>query len=366
MRGVIDGNATGFAEEGAGVLDPAMCASLTRRARFALDRNLVLLDQRRDDGLVRQCHGDLHLRNIVLMNGRPTLFDAIEFSDDISSVDVLYDLAFLLMDLWRLNLPHHANLLWNDYLVDSDDLGGLPLMPLFLSCRAAVRAKTTATTARLEVDADRRLELQSRAGEYLTMATELLDPAPPRLIAIGGISGAGKSTLAMALAPLMGSPPGAVVIRSDVIRKKLCGVTPLTRLGPEGYTDAVNRRVYAVVTEQADKVVRAGHTAIADAVFAKAADRDAIEHVACAAGVPFVGLWLEAPVAELLSRIEGRTGDVSDAGIEVIWQQLAHRLESLHWHRLDASGARQNVCDRARDVVENVNAAEAHPTPNGA
>ncbi len=227
----------GLRQEGAGILDPVRCARLTNRARFVLDRDGVLLDQRRAEGLVRHCHGDLHLRNIVLLDGQPTLFDAIEFNEEFASIDVLYDLAFLLMDLWRLGLPHHANVLWNGYLADTGDLDGLPLMPLFLSCRAAVMAKTAATSANLQSDAGRRAELQALANDYLTMADALLEPPPPCLIAIGGLSGSGKSTLAMALAPSIGGPPGAVVIRSDEIRKKLSGVKPLDRLGPEGYTD---------------------------------------------------------------------------------------------------------------------------------
>ncbi|HEX4913944.1 MAG TPA: AAA family ATPase, partial [Vicinamibacterales bacterium] len=359
MRRVIDGNAAGFAEEGAGILDPATCTSLTTRARFVLDRGGVLLDQRRDDGLVRHCHGDLHLRNIVLLDGLPTLFDAIEFSDEISSVDVLYDLAFLLMDLWRRGLPHHASVLWNDYLSETADLDGLPLMPLFLSCRAAVSAKTTATAARLEVDADRRVKLQSRANRYLAMAVELLEPSPPRLIALGGISGAARSTLAMALAPFTGSPPGAVVIRSDVVRKKLCGVAPPALLGPEGYTEAASRRVSAAVMDQADKVVRSGQTAIADAVFAEESDRDAIEHVARAAGVPFVGLWLDAP--EMLSRVEKRSGKASDAEIEVNRQQLACAFDSLRWHRIDAAGGGQHVRDRCRNIIQDVTTPRRKP-----
>ncbi|HEX6164851.1 MAG TPA: AAA family ATPase, partial [Vicinamibacterales bacterium] len=148
-------------------------------------------------------------------------------------------------------------------------------------------------------------------------------------------------------------PPGAVVIRSDVIRKQICGVTPLTRLGPEGYTAEVSRQVYAAVMARANQVVRSGHAAIADAVFADASDRTAIEHVAHAAGVPFLGLWLETSVPEMMSRVERRSGDASDAGVEVILQQLAERSDSVCWHRLDASGARQHVCDRARDVVAN-------------
>ncbi len=355
MRRVIDGNAAGFAKEAAGILDLRRCAKLTDRARVALDRGGVLLDQRREDGLVRHCHGDLHLRNIVLLDGRPTLFDAIEFNDEISSIDVLYDLAFLLMDLWRLNLPHHANVLWNGYLAETGDLEGLPLMPLFLSCRAAVAAKTTATSAKLQTDAGRRLELQGRANEYFTLAADLLEPLPPRLIAVGGLSGSGKSTLAMALAPSIGAAPGAVVIRSDEIRKKQCGVAPLDHLGPEAYTDEVSEQVYATLMEQADKVVRGGYAAIADAVFAKPADRDAVEHVARVAGAPFVGLWLEAPDPVLVSRVEGRGPDASDAGIDVVRRQLAYRLDSLRWHRLDASGTRQQVCDVVAAIASGQN-----------
>jgi len=351
MRRVIDGNAAGFVVEAAGILDPVRCARLTDRARFVLDRGGVLLDRRRDAGMVRQCHGDLHLRNIVLLDGQPTLFDAIEFNDQISWIDVLYDLAFLLMDLWRLGLPHHANVVWNAYLSDTGDVDGLPLMPLFLSCRAAVMAKTTATSANLHTDAGRRVELQSTANDYLTMAEALLEPPAPRLIAVGGFSGSGKSTLALALASSIGAVPGAVVIRSDEIRKKLCGVKPLDRLGPEGYTDDVSRRVYRTLMEHVDKVVRGGYTAIADAVFAKSADRDAVQHVAVAAGVPFAGLWLEAPAPVLISRVERRGPDVSDAGNDVIRRQLAARLDSLRWHRLDASGTRQQVCDAAGAIV---------------
>jgi predicted kinase len=256
--------------------------------------------------------------------------------------------------LWRLGLPHHANVLWNRYLADTGDLSGPALMPLFLSCRAAVMAKTTATSANLQTDAARRVELQALANDYLTMADALLEPPPPCLIAVGGLSGSGKSTLAMALAPSFGAVPGAVVIRSDEIRKKLCGVKPLDRLGPEGYTDEMSRRVYATLMEQADKVVRAGYTAIADAVFATSADRDAVQHVAAAAGVPFEGLWLEAPEAVLISRVERRGPDVSDAGTDVIRRQLAHRLDSLRWYRLDASGTRQQVCDDVCRFIHDV------------
>ncbi len=351
MRRVIDGNAAGFADYGAGILDPARCAKLTAFAHVMLDRGDVLLEHRSAEGLVRHCHGDLHLRNIVLLDGRPTLFDAIEFNDDIAWIDVLYDLAFLLMDLGRLGLPQHANVLWNAYLADAGDFDGLPLMPLFLSCRAAVMAKTTATAARLQTDPGRRRELRARANACLAMADAVLEPASPCVIAVGGRSGSGKSTLAMALAPSAGAAPGAVVIRSDEIRKKLCGVQPLDRLGPAGYTDEVSRRVYAALLDQAEKVVCGGYTAIADAVFGDAADRAAIEHVARVTGVPFVGLWLEAPEPVLIARVDSRGPDASDADADVLRRQLAHPALAPRWHSLDAAGARQQVCAAAAELV---------------
>ena len=167
MAWVIDGNAAGFAEFGRDALDSSACTRLTEASRAELDRRGALLDERRASGLVRHCHGDLHLRNIVLLDGGPTLFDGVEFNDEIACIDVLYDLAFLLMDLWRRDLPRHANAVWNRYLEDAGDLTGVSLVPLFLSCRAAVRAKTSATAARLQPDAARRNELQALAREYL-------------------------------------------------------------------------------------------------------------------------------------------------------------------------------------------------------
>ena len=115
-RGSSDGNARGFLEHGAGVLDPALCARLAAETRTELCRHAARLDARCRAGLVRECHGDLHLRNICLLDGAPTIFDGVEFNDDISCIDVLYDVAFLLMDLWRRGLRAHANALFNEYI----------------------------------------------------------------------------------------------------------------------------------------------------------------------------------------------------------------------------------------------------------
>jgi aminoglycoside phosphotransferase family enzyme/predicted kinase len=352
MAWVIGGNARGFGEEGAGILDPAQAASLTTDSRDVLARHAVQLDRRCEAGFVRRCHGDLHLRNIVLIDGHPTLFDGIEFNDEVSCIDVLYDFSFLLMDLWRRRLHRHANAVLNTYLSETLDFEGVSLLPLFLSCRSAVRAKTSAAAAMLQTGPARRRELEETARSYLALAATLLRPAPPCLIAIGGFSGSGKSTLAHGVAPSIGAVPGALVIRSDEVRKQLCKVSPLTRLGPAGYTGEVTRRVYETVARRAATIVRAGHSVIVDAVFARSSDRDAVEQVAEAAGVPFVGLWLEAPEQMLIERSRRRLADPSDADPAIVRAQVVVGAGEVRWNRILASGEKENVLQRAISVIE--------------
>jgi aminoglycoside phosphotransferase family enzyme len=350
MRWVIDGNAAGFGEQGDGILDPSACDALTTRARDALASCTDLLERRRTDGFVRQCHGDLHLRNLVLLDGRPTLFDAIEFNDAIACGDVLYDLAFLLMDLVRRGLPRHANEVLNGYLDETDDLEGLRLLPLFLSCRAAVRAKTSATAATLQTDPRRRPELEELAREYLRMAMGLLQPAMPVLVAIGGFSGSGKSTLARTLARAIPPAPGALVIRSDELRKRLSGVGPLMRLGPDAYSPEMTARVYRGLEARAHRALAAGHSAIVDAVYAAPADRLGIEAIADGKA-RFLGLWLEAPEQVLLARVNERTADASDADAAVVRRQLANDGGRIEWRRIDGSAASSDVCRKAEAWV---------------
>ena len=335
MAWVVEGNAAGFHEYGGVCLEPLACTRVIETTRRELERGATRLDERREAGFVRQCHGDLHLRNIVLLDGRPTLFDGVEFNDAIACTDVLYDLSFLLMDLWRRRLPAHANAVWNRYLGETGDLDGVSLLPLFLSCRAAVRAKTSATAAQLQEDPRRRGELQDLGREYLSMAEDLLNPPAASIVAVGGFSGAGKSTLARALAPLLGPVPGAIVLRSDEVRKQLCGVPLLEHLGSSGYSPATSARVYATLAERATRAARNGHSVIVDAVFARPSDRQGIQAAAALAAVPFVGLWLDAPQSVLISRVEGRRHDLSDADATVIRRQIEQGPGEIHWSRLD-------------------------------
>jgi len=351
MAWVVDGNAREFLERGGGVLNPALCARLAAETRTELCRHAARLDMRCRAGLVRECHGDLHMRNICLLDGAPTMFDGVEFNDDISCIDVLYDVAFALMDLWRRGLRAHANTLFNEYIGATGDVDALCLLPLFLSCRAAVRAKTSLTAAVQSPDTGRRGELERAAAEYLDLASVFLRSAPARLIAIGGFSGSGKSTLARGLAPGVGAAPGALVVRSDLLRKSMMAVAPLTPLDDASYMPAVTRRVYEELTARALAALKAGHSVIADAVFARQEDREAIAQAARAAGVPFLGLWLDAPPSMLAQRIADRSLDASDATARVLDEQLRAGPGAIEWRRLDGGADTATVLRHARALL---------------
>jgi predicted kinase len=208
------------------------------------------------------------------------------------------------------------------------------------------------------------------AREYLEMAERLLHPPHPCLVAVGGLSGSGKSTLAQTLAPSIGAVPGAVVLRSDETRKRLCGVRLLQRLGPEGYSSHISERVYTTLAEQAALVLRAGHSVVVDAVYVGAADRRVIEQAAEAASVPFIGLWLDAPESMLIDRTTQRRNDASDADASVVRMQRAQDTGDIRWYRLDASVPAASVLASAMDRVRerlhdalNVGADEARREP---
>lgn len=322
------------------VFSAAAVAALDHAAWQAFLRVRDLLEERRVGGFVRHCHGDLHLRNICLYEGRPTPFDAIEFSEAVACIDVWYDLAFLLMDLDQGGQRGFANAVFNHYQQLTGDLGALPALPLFLSCRAAIRAYVAAATAEVEAG-ETQARLRAEARRYLDTAHDYLRPVPSRLVAVGGLSGSGKSHGGRELAPLLGVAPGAVVVRSDVLRKRLAGCDPHTRLGPEGYTEEMTARTYDAIYQEATAALRAGYSVIADAVFAKPEQRDAIAAVAAAAGAPFSGLWLEAAPEIMAERIRSRDRDASDATVEVLRQQLAYDLGPLSWRRCDTSGGKR-------------------------
>jgi aminoglycoside phosphotransferase family enzyme/predicted kinase len=333
IAGVLDINEAAFA--GSSLFGAEAVGGLNRAFRARLDRHSRLLDQREAAGKVRRCHGDLHLRNIVLIGGDPKLFDCIEFNDAIATIDTLYDLAFLLMDLWHRGFDTHANRVMNRYLDEADDEDGFPLLPFFMAIRAAVRAHVTATRIDEGSDPEGRLAAEARA--YFDLAIRLLRPCPNRLVAIGGLSGTGKTTVAEALAPKLGPPPGARIVESDRVRKAMHGVPAETHLPPKAYTPEISERVYAEMAWRAGLILSEGGTAVVDAVFDRRPDRLRIESVASERSVPFRGVWLDADPTLLWDRVRDRTGGPSDATVDVLSRQLARKVACDEWGKLDAA-----------------------------
>ncbi len=333
------------------VLDADAVTDLRAKTDAALGRVGGLLDARAAAGFVRRCHGDLHLGNLVLIEGRPVPFDALEFDERLATIDVLYDLAFLLMDLMHVDLRPAANAVLGHYLAHADEPAhhdGLAALPLFLALRAAIRAMVAVQRARL---ADDPAEGEAAARDYLTEAGACLAPPRPVLVAVGGLSGSGKTTLAAGIAPGIGAAPGAVHLRSDIERKVMFGVDPLEKLPAEGYGPDVSARVYARLRERAERALRAGHAVVLDAVHDIETERAAAAAVAARAGVPFHGLWLEAEPQALIERVSARRGDASDADADVVRHQLAGAPDTVEWHMVDASGTAQATLANARAVL---------------
>lgn len=320
-------------------------------AESALESVRDQIDARRRHGYVRRCHGDLHLANICLFENRPTPFDAIEFSDEIASIDVLYDLAFTVMDLLKRNEMVHANTLLSRYLNITRDYSGLSLLPLFVSLRAAVRAMVAASDDDVQSgtnDACTRLQF---ALACLGIGHARKDTPPPKLIAIGGLSGSGKSTLARRLAPVIPGLCGAVTIRSDVCRKRLFGIGPEVPLPDSAYTPDISRRVYTLLMRDAARALRSGTSVILDATFIEGEKTAGLEVLARRAGASFAGLWLSLDLATLQQRISARGPDASDATPAVAAAQWRSVRENPAWVKLDAGRRPEDVEAEARAAL---------------
>lgn len=314
-------------------LDPATTEALATAMPGSLEPFVALVARRVAAGAVRRCHGDLHLRNIVLLGGAPVPFDAIEFSDRIANIDMLYDLAFALMDLARQGLGALANRLLNEWLWRVGELPtasheeALALLPMFLARRAAIRAYVdSAVTAVSGAD-------NAPARAYQAAALSFLKPSPARLLAVGGLSGSGKTTLALKLAPDVGRSPGAVVVRTDVERKRQAGIGLEERMPGGSYTPAASAAVYAAFMARAERILRAGHSVVLDAVFARESERMAAEELARKVGVPFQGIWLDIAKSVAQERVASRDADASDATPAVVERQFGYDLGTITWAR---------------------------------
>ncbi len=325
MREVADGNAGAAHDSGL----PADRIEAWRRDCLAeLDALAGWQRGRAQGGFVRRAHGDLHLGNLCLWRGAPALFDALEFDEAMATIDLGYDLAFLLMDLQHRLGRASANRVLNRYVARTGDAALTRGLPVFLSLRAFIRAHVEASRGNGE-----------NALGYLDAASGALGRRPSVVVAVGGLPGTGKSTLARALAPELGRAPGALILRSDEIRKRRWGFAPEAKLPPAAYAGDVSVAVFGELAASAHEVAAGGHAIVADATFIDPATREQIERAARTAGVPFVGLWLDAPLDVLEARVAGRSRDASDATVEVLRQAAANSAGAGDWIAIDARSA---------------------------
>ncbi|MFK7792250.1 MAG: AAA family ATPase [Devosiaceae bacterium] len=332
-------------------------AQLTQRTKDELQRVKPVLNARGEGKFVRRCHGDLHLRNLVRLPQGVRMFDAVEFDERIATGDVLYDFAFLVMDLDSIGHRGQANRLLSRYLALRDapeDLDALAAMPLFLSMRAALRAKVSAMAAPHLAPKDRQ-KAEADAKRFYAYANDVLEPRDVTLTVVGGLSGTGKSTVAKALAPSIGRATGAIILRSDIVRKSEFGVPWNDSLPPSAYTPAVSKRVFSALRQQAQQALVAGHSVVVDAVCAKQEEREAFEMLARGVECHFAGVWLDAPLATRVARIGSREGDPSDANADVARVQEGYDLLDIEWPRVDATGPLEDVLAAVRPRVDRLN-----------
>lgn len=292
---------------------------------------------RKQQGCVRECHGDLHLGNIALVDGAITLFDCIEFNPAMRWIDVMSDVAFLVMDLRDRNRPDLAARFLNVYLERTGDYAGLDVLRFYIVYRALVRAKIARLRLAQTAPGGERDTLTREFRTYLDLALRETSPARPSVVITHGVAGSGKSTRAQALVDA-----GAVAIRSDVERKRLRGLRPDARTGSDTgaglYTEEINRQTYDRLAALARTIVAAGYTVVVDATFLKRAQRDLFRAVANELRVPFVIADCTAPVPVLQERVarrHARGRDPSEATLDVLAQQLASQEplgpDELEW-----------------------------------
>ncbi|MGZ5048621.1 MAG: bifunctional aminoglycoside phosphotransferase/ATP-binding protein [Usitatibacter sp.] len=291
----------------------------TLRQRDRLGRRFAL---RRLDGYVRECHGDLHLGNVVLADGAPVLFDCIEFDARLRWIDVMSDVAFTVMDLEHHGLPRLAARFLDAYLERTGDYAGLRVLRFYLVYRAMVRAKIACIRYHQHgLTSRERAAAHAEFLDRLRLAERLARSAPPVLVLMHGLSGSGKTTASALLVEAL----GAVRIRSDVERKRLHGMqadaASGSGLAAGLYSREETRRTYAHLATLAHEVLAAGYPVVVDAAFLDRADRDHFRHVARTAGAAFELVTCMAPDEVLRERIARRGAardDASEAGAAVL------------------------------------------------
>jgi hypothetical protein len=287
--------------------------------KFFVERE-KLFKNRMAGNFIRECHGDLYMQNICLWHDKILLFDCIEFNEPFRFADVMYDVAFAMMDFEARGRKDLGNAFLNTYLEQTGDWEGLQLYPLYLSRQAYVRAKVNSFLLDDPgIPADVKEESAKTAANYYRQAWEYTKPRQGKLILMSGLSGAGKSTVAKQLARQM----GAIHIRSDAVRKHLAGIPVEQRGGNEIYTAEMTQKTYQRLLDLGLLLAAEGFTVILDAKYDRAALRQAAIAQAQSRQIPLQILYCTAPVEVLRQRLQQRTGDIADATVDLLESQQA-------------------------------------------
>ena len=322
-------------------------ASLQSWSKTTFEKLAPIFRQRKRDGFVRECHGDMHLRNLMWLDTGPTAFDCIEFNSHLRWIDVISDIAFLIMDLQDRQQQQLANRFLNSYLEFTGDYAGLAVLPFYLCYRALVRAKVDAL--RLEqknITAEEKQQSLTEFESYLQLAMTYTDNPTPKLIIMRGLSASGKSTISQQLIDAM----GLIRIRSDVERKRLFAATLTDKISNEInagiYSTQASQQTYAKLAELTSQVISAGYSVIVDAAFLKHEQREPFQELAEHLGVAYIILEITAPADVLRQRIVERQNDASDADLAVLEHQLAN------WQPLDDDEKNNALSVNTGDVFE--------------
>ncbi|MEM7761166.1 MAG: AAA family ATPase [Cyanobacteria bacterium P01_A01_bin.40] len=280
-----------------------------------------LLQSRRDSHKIKECHGDLHLKNICLWHDKILLFDRIEFNESFRFVDTMYDVAFTVMDLSARGKMEFANAFLNSYLEYSGDWEGLLVLPLYLSRQAYVRAKVNSFLLDdPQIDATAKNQAKQAASNYYQLAYQYTQTKSGSLILMSGLSGSGKSTVARNIA----KSTGAIQIRSDAVRKHLA-VIALDETGADYiYTQEMTQKTYDRLLELGTMLVKAGYTVILDAKYDRLSWRQPLITWAQSENIPLKIVHCTAPMSVLCERLNQRQNDISDAGADLIESQKAN------------------------------------------
>ena len=279
-----------------------------------------LFASRLENNKIRECHGDLHLKNIALWENRIILFDCIEFNEPFRFVDVMYDVAFATMDLEARGRKDLANAFLNTYIEQTGDWEGVQLLPFYLSRQAYVRANVTAFLMDdPAVTIIEKEQAKTTAAHYYKLAWEYTRSRQGRLILMSGLSGSGKSTVARYLARKI----NAVHIRSDAVRKHLGGVPLHERGGDNLYCADMTIKTYHRLLLLGILLAEQGFTIILDAKYDRESFRGDVINLAKSKCISLQIIYCNAPIAVLRSRLQNRTGDIADATADLLNSQLA-------------------------------------------